>query len=71
MIEFQCKEKHGKVDFTGFNFYTRAQNPEPSVVDEMIESARKQGLGVYMDSGRFRGLTNVSQTNCSYTPIQE
>ena len=69
VIEFQCREKNPiiggeKVSFTGFNFYSRVQNPDDSVLEEMLQSARDMGLGVYLDS--HWGVTKVSQENCNY-----
>ena len=69
VIEFQCREKNPiiggeKVSFTGFNFYSRVQNPDDSVLEEMLQSARDMGLGVYLDS--HWGVTKVPQDNCNY-----
>lgn len=58
VIEFQCTEdaKNGGVDFTGFNFYSRQQQPGDEYIDNMIQRARDRGLGVYLDTepGVFR-----------------
>ena len=69
VIEFQCREKDPliggkKVSFTGFNFYSRVQNPDDSVLEEMLQSARDKGLGIFMDASW--GLTKVPQTDCNY-----
>ena len=63
VIEFQCREKDPliggkKVSFTGFNFYSRVQNPDDSVLEEMLQSARDKGLGMFMDASW--GVTKVS-----------
>ena len=75
VIEFQCREKtkvieHGeKIGFTGFNFYSRVQNPGDDVYNEMIQSARDAGLSVYMDHGW--GLKKVPQDDCNYDDNDE
>lgn len=68
VIEFQCRQKQGgdKVKFTGFNFYSREQQVSNSTYDEIIQSARNQGLGVFMDAGF--GLRKVPQDNCKPLP---
>lgn len=68
IIEFQCRAKQAKdkVKFTGFNFYTREQNISNSTYDEMIQSARNQGLGIFLDAGV--GIKKVPQNNCKPLP---
>ena len=73
VIEFQCREKDPliggkKVSFTGFNFYSKAQNPSEEMLEEMIASARQMGLGIYLDN--VWGITKISQENCHHTPGQ-
>ena len=73
VIEFQChdnaeEDSNGeKVGFTGFNFYSRVQNPDDSVLDDMLRSARDMGLGVYMDHSW--GVHKVPQDNCNYDEV--
>ena len=69
IIEFQCRTQAGwvkgeHVGFTGINFYSRVQNPDPSVLEEMLQAGRDAGLGVYMDASW--GTRPVPQTNCGY-----
>ena len=73
VIEFQCREKDPliggkKVSFTGFNFYSKAQNPSEEMLEEMIASARQMGLGIYLDN--VWGITKIAQENCHHTPGQ-
>jgi len=64
VIEFQCRQKQGgdKVKFTGFNFYSRYPQVSNATFNEMVQSARNQGLGVFLDAGF--GLKQVPQDNC-------
>jgi len=69
VIEFQCREEATivggeKVSFTGFNFYSRIQQPGDDVYNEMIQAARDAQLSVYMDHAW--GLKKVDQSNCNY-----
>ena len=54
------------MSFTGFNFYSRVQNPPDEVLDEMVASAREMGLGFYLD--KHWGLKKVPQNNCKPVP---
>ena len=69
VIEFQCRTQAGwvkgeHVGFTGINFYSRVQNPDASVLEEMLKAGRDAGLGVYMDASF--GTRPVPQTDCGY-----
>ena len=63
VIEFQCREKDKffrrgkKIGFTGFNFYSRVQNPGDEVYNEMVQAAKDRGLDVYYD--HWPGLMRV------------
>jgi hypothetical protein len=70
VIEFQCRDKTTitggtRVEFTGFNFYSRQQEPGDDVYNEMIQAARDAKLSVYMDHAW--GLKRVNQSNCNYS----
>lgn len=70
VIEFQCREDEKiiggkKVGFTGFNFYSRVQEPGDDVYNEIIQAAKNANLSVYMYHGW--GLKKVDQSNCNYT----
>lgn len=70
-IEFQCRDTEEKgIGFTGFNFYTREQEPGQDVVDEMIQAARDAGLGIYMDQNFGIHYVNQSQSLCNYENSQ-
>uniref|UniRef100_A0A0G4IAK7 Uncharacterized protein n=1 Tax=Chromera velia CCMP2878 TaxID=1169474 RepID=A0A0G4IAK7_9ALVE len=64
VIEFQCTEKRGRVDFVGINFYSRQQFSSVEYVDLIEQRARERGLGVYLDSGF--GLTRLNHSSCDY-----
>lgn len=64
-VRGQGEESRSYVTFTGFNFYTKEQDPSEQVIREMVASARARGLGVYMDIPP--GLTTVNQTQCDYS----
>merc|ERR1719273_942798 len=70
VLEFQCRQKDNffksgqKIGFTGFNFYSRVQNPGPEVFEEMKQAATDAGLDVYFN--HWPGLTMVPQDDCNY-----
>ena len=70
VIEFQCRQKDKlfkqgqKIGFTGFNFYTRDQNPGDDVFEEMKQAATDAGLDVYFN--HWPGLIRVPQDDCDY-----
>ena len=64
VLELQCVEKLGHVEFVGINFYSQQQNPGQAYIDGMIKRARAKGLGVYLDAKPFK-TTIVPQTNCT------
>lgn len=67
IIEFQCVEVMQEVLFTGINFYNRRRMVEKSELQSMMDTARKQGLGYWMDHGLK--VTVVDHTNCTYPPV--
>mmetsp|Transcript_57892 Transcript_57892/g.159800 ORF Transcript_57892/g.159800 Transcript_57892/m.159800 type:complete len:232 (-) Transcript_57892:212-907(-) len=71
VVEFQCTDADDgdSVRFTGFNFYSREQNPSDETVSEMIQAARDAGLSIYMDA--WPGVYNVTQTGCAYDEVAE
>ncbi len=64
VIEFQCVEKLDRVWFVGINWYSRSFNVTEGYLDEMLNAARKRGLGFYMDSGLKVRI--VDQKDCGY-----
>eukprot|EP00485_Elphidium_margaritaceum_P010077 CAMPEP_0202692522 /NCGR_PEP_ID=MMETSP1385-20130828/6878_1 /ASSEMBLY_ACC=CAM_ASM_000861 /TAXON_ID=933848 /ORGANISM="Elphidium margaritaceum" /LENGTH=215 /DNA_ID=CAMNT_0049348065 /DNA_START=76 /DNA_END=723 /DNA_ORIENTATION=+ len=66
VVEFQCKEEHlfggSHVYFVGINFYCYQANPPQSMLDEMVNAAYKQGLGLWLD----QALYYTNQTDCVY-----
>lgn len=56
VIEFQCEEADNRVVFTGINFYARHYNVTEAYYDDLIQSGRDAGLGVYMDHGEGTAL---------------
>ena len=65
VIEFQCLEKLDHVWFVGINWYSRSYKVSEEYYDEILNAARKRGLGFYMDSGEK--VYRVDQSNCTYT----
>eukprot|EP00467_Chlorarachnion_reptans_P004006 CAMPEP_0114497792 /NCGR_PEP_ID=MMETSP0109-20121206/6522_1 /TAXON_ID=29199 /ORGANISM="Chlorarachnion reptans, Strain CCCM449" /LENGTH=109 /DNA_ID=CAMNT_0001675215 /DNA_START=498 /DNA_END=828 /DNA_ORIENTATION=+ len=66
VIEFQCVEKLNHVWFVGINFYSMKPHLTQEEETVMLNAARKQGIGMYMDKGL--GLYKVSQDGCKYDP---
>ena len=64
VLEVQCVEKFGHVDFVGINFYVQFAQPGKKYVENLIDIARGHGLGMYLDGGT--GIQIVDQTNCTY-----
>ncbi|XP_013398735.1 uncharacterized protein LOC106165176 [Lingula anatina] len=64
VIEFQCVEVLGRIDFVGINFYHRRNNVTKDELEGMFKVARQQGLGEYMDYGPK--VTIVDHRNCVY-----
>ena len=64
VIEFQCAEKLGHVDFIGINWYSKQPTLSQDKLDLILQRARQRGLGPYMDSGLK--VRTMPQTNCSY-----
>merc|ERR1712176_882910 len=73
VIELQCNQvgigSLSHVAFVGINFYSKKQNPDQAYIDEMLNAARAQGIGMYMDGGL--GLYMVPQTGCNYTEVDQ
>ena len=64
IIEFQCVNgppELGRILFYAFNFYCR-QFDNPILLKEMEESARRNGLAPFIDTGR--PLFKVNHTHC-------
>eukprot|EP01084_Bolivina_argentea_P198725 340204_1 len=66
VIEFQCKTEtilgEEFVDFVGVNFYSETNHPTESMMDNMINIAYQQGLGLYLN----KSLVLIDQNNCTY-----
>lgn len=67
VIEFQCVEVMETVVFTGINFYNRQRKVLAAELQTMLDTARKQNLGYWMDHG-FK-VTFVDHSNCTYPPV--
>ena len=62
VLEFQCVETLGHIDFIGVNFYSSVKTHD--YLEEMKASATKHGLDQYIYEGKQ--LTLVDQTGCLY-----
>ena len=66
IIEFQCKtqtvDNEEFVKFIGIQFYSMYNHPSQSMMNDMIDTAYKQGLGVYLN----RSFHIADQDNCTY-----
>lgn len=67
VIEFQCVEVLNEVVFTGINFYNRNRLAPKEELQQMLDTARKQNLGYWMDHGLEVHI--VDHTNCTYPPV--
>ena len=65
VIELQCYQDHGFVNYIGINFYCYKPNPSDQMKNDMIQTALQQVLGPYLDQRIFR---TANQTNCTYPP---
>eukprot|EP00039_Didymoeca_costata_P028050 m.19838 g.19838 ORF g.19838 m.19838 type:complete len:216 (+) comp6686_c0_seq2:85-732(+) len=63
VLELQCVEELGHVDFVGINFYSSFKDPGMQYINTFVDHARAFGLGVYLDHGE--GVTIVNQTDCA------
>ena len=65
VIEIQCLYKTelgiSEIIFVGLNFYCHYNDCSETIVNDMINTAKQQGLGIYMDP-----LYYVNQTDCTY-----
>ena len=62
VLEFQCVETLGHIDFIGVNFYSSVKTYD--FLEEMKASATAHGLDQYIYAGN--NLTLVDQTGCQY-----
>ena len=62
VLEFQCVETLGHIDFIGVNFYSSVKTPD--FLEEMKASATAYGIDEYIYAGNQ--LTLVDQTGCQY-----
>ena len=66
VLEFQCVEKNGAVDFVGINFYAKNRTSE-TAYDEMYAAGKARGIDFYWNRGL--GLTRVNQSGCSEAAV--
>ena len=67
VIEFQCRDKKDEfgisiIEFIGINFYVSHNNPTQQLINDMMNIAYQQGLGIYLNQSE----TMVPQNNCTY-----
>ena len=67
IIEFQCVEHFDKVLFIGINFYTRDRFATNETQNAMLEAAKKNGIGEYVQK---ENLIVNDQKNCAYQDVE-